>query len=139
MSTPTNFLVDNWYWAAAAIASGGALLWLKVKDGDLTGGLTPTLAVQLMNREKAQVIDVCSPQEYAAGHIAGAKNIPLDQIGQGKGLPGNKTLPLIVVCASGVRSTKAVAELKKLGYENAQSLAGGFKAWRDANLPVEKA
>ena len=38
------------------------------------------------------------------------------------------------MCASGVRSTKAVAELKKLGYENAQSLAGGFKAWRGPTL-----
>ncbi len=140
MSTPSNFLVDNWYWAAAALASGGTLLWIQLKEGNLNTGLTPTLAVQLINKEKAQVIDVCSAQEFAAGHIAGAKNIPLEQIAAGgKGLPSNKGIPLVVVCASGVRSGKAVAELKKLGYEKAQSLSGGLKAWRDANLPIDKA
>ncbi len=139
MSTPLNFLVDNWYWGAAALASGGTLLWMQLKEGNLNAGLTPTLAVQLINKEKAQVIDVCSAQEYAAGHIAGAKNVPLEQIASGKGLPSNRGIPLVVVCASGIRSGKAVAELQKMGYEKAQSLSGGLKAWRDANLPVEKA
>ncbi len=139
MSTPTNFIADNWYWAAAALVSGGTLLWDKVKSGDLAGGLSPALAVQMINREKAQVIDVCSPQEFAAGHVAGAKNVPLDQLGDGKGLPSNKKIPLVVVCASGQRSAKAAALLKAQGYENARSLTGGLRAWREANLPVEKA
>ena len=139
MSTPSNFLVDNWYWAAAALASGGTLLWMQLKEGSLNAGLTPTLAVQMINKEKAQVIDVCSAQEFAAGHIAGAKNVPLEQIASGKGLPSNKGIPLVVVCASGIRSGKAVAELHKMGYEKAQSLSGGLKAWRDANLPIDKA
>jgi rhodanese-related sulfurtransferase len=43
------------------------------------------------------------------------------------------------VCASGPRANRAVAIAKKLGYENAQALAGGLKAWREASLPVEKA
>ena len=59
--------------------------------------------------------------------------------GEGKGLPSNKAIPLVVVCAAGSRSARAVAQLKKLGYENAQSLSGGLKAWREANLPTEKA
>jgi rhodanese-related sulfurtransferase len=50
----------------------------------------------------------------------------------------NKTLPLILVCQSGARSGRAVAIAQKLGYEKAQSLAGGLKAWKEANLPVEK-
>jgi rhodanese-related sulfurtransferase len=64
--------------------------------------------------------------------------VPLEQIASGKGLPSNRGIPLVVVCASGVRSGKAVAELQKMGYEKAQSLSGGLKAWRDANLPVDK-
>ena len=51
----------------------------------------------------------------------------------------NKALPLIMVCGKGIRSNRAVAIAKKLGYENAQSLTGGMGAWRTANLPVEKA
>ena len=51
----------------------------------------------------------------------------------------NKALPVILVCQSGARSNRAVAIAKKLGYEQAQSLAGGLTAWRAAGLPVEKA
>ncbi len=136
--TSTSYIADNWYWMVAAGASGALLLWQQIKEGGVSGGLSPALAVQLINKEKAQVIDVCEPAEFTAAHVAGAKNIPLGDIANGKGLPGNKKLPLVVVCAAGTRSAKAVAQLKALGYENAQSLSGGLKAWREANLPIEK-
>ena len=51
----------------------------------------------------------------------------------------NKAVPVVLVCASGARANRAVAIAKKLGYENAQAMAGGLKAWREASLPVEKA
>ena len=57
-------------------------------------------------------------------------------------LPGtvkNKALPLILVCSSGARSGRGAAIAKKLGYEQVQSLSGGLKAWKEANLPLEKA
>jgi rhodanese-related sulfurtransferase len=50
----------------------------------------------------------------------------------------SKTTAVVLVCASGMRSRRAVAIAKKLGYENAQSLVGGMGAWRSASLPVEK-
>lgn len=133
------FLLDNWMLIAVALASGGLLLW-PVLAGGAGGGLSPTDAVLLINREKAMVIDVCEPAEYAAGHVGGARNVPLGQL-QEK-LPGvarNKATPLILVCAAGSRSRSAAAIARKLGYEKAHSLAGGLKAWRDASLPVEKA
>ncbi|RZI82856.1 MAG: rhodanese-like domain-containing protein [Rubrivivax sp.] len=134
-----SYLLENWYWLVAALASGGLLLWPQIKGGVNGGGLSPADAVHLINREKAQVIDVCDAEEFAAGHVVGAKNVPLSALdAKAKGLPGNKTIPLVVVCASGVRSAKAVAQLKTMGYEKAQVLAGGLKAWREANLPVEK-
>ena len=132
-----SYVTDNWYWIVTAAASGGMLLWQQLQNSG--AGLSPTEAVMLINREKAQVIDVCEAAEFQAGHLVGAKNIPLGDLGNGKGLPGNKTLPLVVVCASGVRSAKAVTQLKGMGYENAQSLRGGLSAWRAANLPIEKA
>lgn len=134
------FLVDNWFLILAALISGGLLLWPLVSGGSLAGGLKPVDAVQLINREKAVVIDVCGAGEFAAGHVVGSRNIPLDQLESL--LPGavkNKALPVILVCASGMRSSRAVAIAKKLGYEKAASLEGGMKAWRAANLPVEKA
>lgn len=136
--TSSSFLADNWYWMVAAAASGGLLLWQQIQQGG-SAGLSPALAVQLINREKAVVIDVCDATEYAAGHVAGAKNIPLAELATAKGLPGNKKLPVVVVCASGQRAARAAAQLKQMGHENAQALAGGLRAWREANLPVEKA
>ncbi|GKT21775.1 rhodanese-like domain-containing protein [Acidovorax sp. SUPP3334] len=133
------FIIDNWYLVFIALASGGMLLVPLLKDA--TGGsLTAARAVQLINREKGVVIDVCEPEEFAAGHVGGAKNIPLGQLKER--LPQvvkNKALPLVLVCAKGPRAQRAVGIAKKLGYDNAQALAGGLKAWKDASMPVEKA
>ncbi|CDS50983.1 FIG136845: Rhodanese-related sulfurtransferase [Polaromonas sp. CG9_12] len=133
------FLTDNWMLISIAIASGGMLVWPLIAGSMNAGALNASGAVQLINREKAVVVDICEPAEFGAGHVTGAKNIPLADL-EAK-LPGvvrNKALPLILVCASGARSGRAVAIAKKLGYEQAQSLSGGLKAWKDANLPVEK-
>ncbi len=135
----TSYLANNWYWMAAAVSSGGMLMWLRIQEGGASGGITPAMAVQLMNKEKAQVIDVCTPDEFASGHVTGAKNVPLSELSGAKGLPSNKKTPLVVVCAAGMRSAKAATQLKAMGYENVHSLAGGLKAWREAQLPIEKA
>lgn len=123
---------------AIAVASGSLLLW-PVLQGAAMSGLDPAGAVQLINREKGVVIDVCEPAEFAAGHVGGARNIPLGELeSKLAGAVKNKALPLILVCQSGARSGRAVAIAKKLGYEQAQSLGGGLASWRAANLPVEK-
>ena len=134
------FLIDNWMLISVALASGAMLVWPFVSSTMNAGALTASGAVQLINREKAVVIDVSDASEFAVGHVGGAKNVPFDQL-EGK-LPStvkNKALPLILVCASGARASRAVAIAKKLGYEQAQSLGGGLKAWKEANLPLEKA
>jgi rhodanese-related sulfurtransferase len=132
------FILDNWTLILVALVSASLLFWPLLK-GATAGGLTAPGAVQLINREKAVVIDVCEANEFAAGHVGGAKNIPLNQLEEK--LPNavkNKALPVILVCQSGARSKRAVLIAKKLGYEQAQSLGGGLSAWKSANLPVEK-
>ena len=133
------FILDNWMLLSVALVSGGMLLWPAIQ-GAGAGGLSTANAVQLINRERAMVVDVCETEEFAAGHVGGARNVPLGQLEQR--LPEvvkNKTVPLILVCASGARANRALAVAKKLGYDKAQVLAGGLKAWKDANLPIEKA
>jgi rhodanese-related sulfurtransferase len=133
------FILDNWMLIAVALSAGGMLMWPVINGGG-PGALTADGAVQLMNREKAVVIDICEPAEFAAGHVAGAKNIPMGQLeGKLAGAVKNKALPVILVCQSGARSSRALGIAKKLGFENVQSLSGGLGAWRSANLPVEKA
>jgi rhodanese-related sulfurtransferase len=133
------FLMHNWSLVLIAVVSGGLLLWPAIAKG-ARGGLTPNAAVQLINREKAVVVDVCESEEFAAGHVAGARNIPLNQLEQR--LPEvvkNKTLPLVLVCQTGGRAQRALGVAKSLGYDKAVVLGGGMGAWKEANLPLEKA
>ncbi|HQY10171.1 MAG TPA: rhodanese-like domain-containing protein, partial [Burkholderiaceae bacterium] len=102
------------------------------------GGVSPQEAVQLINREKAVVIDVCEPAEFAAGHVGGSRNVPLGSLEGAKGLPSNKSQPLVVVCARGARAGRAASQLTQAGHQRVHVLAGGLAAWREAGLPVEK-
>ena len=93
----------------------------------------------MINREKAVIVDVCEPAEYAACHVTGARNVPLSALSaDNKQLPSNKALPLLVLCQSGARATRAAGMLRKMGYEKAVPVSGGLKAWREASLPVDK-
>jgi len=133
------FLTENWMLIVIAVVSG-AMLMVPGIGGSGAAVIQPMKAVQMMNHEKAVVIDVCEPNEFAQGHVVGARNVPLGLLDkQLEATVKNKQLPLILVCASGMRSKRAVATAKKLGYENAYSLAGGMGAWRGANMPVGKA
>lgn len=133
-----DFLIENWMLILVALTSGAMLAWPRLQGG--AKGVTPGAAVQMINREKAVLIDVSEPDEYAAEHVSGARNVPLGELESR--LPAaakNKARPLILVCATGTRSSRAVAAARKLGYEDVRPLAGGLKAWRAANLPVEHA
>ncbi|HEY9223049.1 rhodanese-like domain-containing protein [Variovorax sp. N23] len=133
------FIVDNWMLILIALSSGAMLAWPLIR-GTGGGSLTAQGAVQLINRERAVMIDVRDAAEYAQGHATGARNVPLDQLEQK--LPGtvkNKSVPVLLMCATGARAQRALATAKKLGYEQAQVVGGGLKSWKDANLPIEKA
>ena len=135
------FLLDNWYLFLMALGAG-ALLFVPALQKRAAAGeapISPAGAVNLINREKAQIIDVCDASEYAAEHIGSAKHIPLAELESR--LPTvvkNKSLPGILVCSRGARSGKAQNIAKKLGYDKAYSLEGGTAAWKAANYPVEK-
>ena len=134
-----DFVIANWMLFLIAIGSGAMLLWPMLR-GAGQGALSAQGAVQMINRERAVVVDVREPEEFASGHAAGSRNVPLNQLEEK--LPGavkNKSLPVLLMCASGARAQRAVAIAKKLGYEQAQAVAGGLKSWKEANLPVEKA
>lgn len=132
-----NFLIDNWMLLAMALASGFALLLPVLNKGS---GLDPQAMVQLMNRDKAVVIDVCEPDEFARSHVIGAKNLPLGQLEDKLAqVVKNKSAHVIMVCQVGARSARAAVTARKLGYDNVQSLSGGLRAWVAASMPTEKA
>jgi rhodanese-related sulfurtransferase len=135
---PLSFVLENWYLFVTALVSGGLLLWPMLAGGMGGARVTASDAVRLINREKAVLIDISEPAEFAAGHPVGARSVPLAGLETSRDLPKNKSLPLVVVCPTGARAPRAVAVLKKLGFENTTALAGGLAAWRAANLPTEK-
>ena len=90
--------------------------------------IAPAALKPLLASGKVFLIDVREPDEFAAGHIAGARLIPLASLEQAyRGLP--RDVKLVVYCRSGKRSPKAVSFLIAQGYSNAVSLAGGYLAW----------
>jgi rhodanese-related sulfurtransferase len=132
------FLLKNWLLVLTALVSGFFLMWPQLKGKGGAGAVGTAEAVRLINREKAVLIDVSEPEEFAKGHANGARNVPLGQLEGSKQLPSNKALPLVLICPTGARASRAAGLLRKAGYEKAQPLSGGFGAWREANLPVEK-
>ena len=108
---------------------------LRRKAGGLVA-VDPTDAVTLINND-ATVIDLRNPESYALGHIVHAKNIPFDELDAGKDKVAKlKNKPVVTVCDSGITSNKAVASLRKSGFESVYSLKGGMAAWSQAGLPV---
>jgi rhodanese-related sulfurtransferase len=96
-------------------------------------------ATMLLNREEAVVIDIRAKADYKKGHILGSVNIPTNQLDEGaKGLPKDKSKPLILVCHSGVTTASVAQKLHKLGYDNLHRLQGGITSWKGENLPLEK-
>ncbi|OWQ46272.1 rhodanese-like domain-containing protein [Roseateles sp. L2-2] len=133
------FLIENWYLVLSALVSGGLLLWTSMRGK--AGGVPTAEAVRLVNREKGVLVDVSEPDEFAAGHAKGARNVPLSTLTgtelPAKQLPSNKALPVVLMCKTGARAQRAAGILQKQGYANAVAVQGGLTAWRAASLPVE--
>jgi rhodanese-related sulfurtransferase len=133
------FISKNIFLVMIAAVSGAMLLWPLLRKG--TGGpwVNTLQATQLMNREDAVVVDLRPAADFAKGHILGARSIPLAELDKRAGdLDKHKAKPVIVHCADGNRAGAGVTLLRKNGFGNVVNLTGGYAAWQQAGLPVEK-
>ncbi|MGZ6312226.1 MAG: molybdopterin-synthase adenylyltransferase MoeB [Candidatus Limnocylindrales bacterium] len=88
--------------------------------------------------EGALLLDVREPHEWDAGHVPGALHVPLGRLETYLPLAApDKARPVVVYCATGVRSLAGGRTLQLLGYQDVASLAGGLELWRAQGLPVE--
>ncbi|MEP7316715.1 MAG: rhodanese-like domain-containing protein [Sphingomicrobium sp.] len=92
---------------------------------------------QMLDRRDAMVVDVREPNEFAAGHIPDAINLPLSKFNADQ-LPDPGGRKLVLTCAGGRRSGVALDRCVAAKTEVDTHLRGGFAAWRNAGLPVEK-
>ena len=133
------FVRNNLLLIAVAFVSGAMLLWPFVRVRAGGPRVSAAQATQMINREDALMIDVRDPAEFGAGHVIGARNVPLARIDDGANdLAKRKDRPLVVYCDGGERSAKAAEALRKQGFARVTSLSGGLGAWQSAGLPVEK-
>ena len=137
MTGSVDFVRNNLLLFVVAFVSGAMLLWPLFRRTAGGPWVNTAEATHLINREDALVVDVRDPGEYGAGHILGAKNVPLSRLDEGD-LAKRKERPVIVYCDGSERSSKAVAALKKQGFTRVVNLSGGLKAWQQAGLPIEK-
>ena len=132
-----NFISDNLFLLSIAIISGGALLLPSLQRRGAR--VSQLQATQYMNQAKTLVLDVRSAEEFGSGHLPNSKNIPLKELeSRIKEIEKSKANVVVTVCATGVRSSSAVAILSKAGFEKAFSLDGGVAAWQSQGLPTIK-
>ncbi|HEU4464465.1 MAG TPA: rhodanese-like domain-containing protein [Gemmatimonadota bacterium] len=101
--------------------------------------VTPAEARTLVAWPGVQVVDVRTEEEYAAGHLPGARRVQLDEIGaaiDAGEFPASPETPLLVYCRAGSRSAQAAALLSERGFQRVYDLEGGITAWGEAGQPV---
>jgi rhodanese-related sulfurtransferase len=122
-----DFVQQNLMWIMLAAISGGMLLLQTLRGGG--NNISVADATLKLNREDALIIDVRETHEWDRGHIPNARHIALGQIGKRmQEIEKFKSRPVIVVCASGNRSSSACGTLKRAGFEQVFNLSGGIGA-----------
>jgi rhodanese-related sulfurtransferase len=102
------------------------------------GSISAAEVIRLMNNG-ALLIDVRRQEEFDAGHIAGARQMPGDQIAEGAAnLQRFKDKAVIAYCETGMTAGAAARHLSRLGFKTTYNLRGGLAAWRQENLPLVK-
>jgi rhodanese-related sulfurtransferase len=135
-----SFIQENWLLILVMFTSGAMLAWpivqRRLSPMKEVGNLNAT---HLINHRDAVLLDVRETKEYEGGRLPNAVHIPLSQLeSRAAELMKYKARPVVAYCASGNRSRMAGRALARVGFAEMYNLHGGFRAWKDAGLPVEK-
>jgi rhodanese-related sulfurtransferase len=125
--------------ALFAVAAAIAVLVYELRERARSAGAIGAQDVVRLMNQGAAVLDLRSAEDYAAGHIRGARSIPAGQLNEGlDALKRYKDKPLIVYCERGGTAAAAIRTLAQQGFGQVASLRGGLSAWRAEQLPVAR-
>jgi rhodanese-related sulfurtransferase len=128
-----------WLLAAAIFAAVAVIAFELRHQRHTSNGMGPQELVRAMN-SGALVLDLRKAEDFAAGHISGARNFnPAEILTAGESLRKYKEKTVIAYCESGSLSGSAARQLTAQGFTKAFNLRGGLAAWRSDNLPLAKA
>jgi rhodanese-related sulfurtransferase len=132
------FLSEHW---ALVLAFCIAFFWVLSLEmsGKVKGvaKLRPQEVVGLLNQQQGLILDLRPVDQFNKGHITGAKkgeDSAFDSLCQK--YSSYKIKPVIVVCGNGQQSLALALKMRKAGFERADVLTGGIRAWTDAGLPL---
>jgi rhodanese-related sulfurtransferase len=115
-----------------------AALACRPQSGTVPSISNQALAEEIKSGKPPLILDVRTPEEFQAGHIPGAVNIPHDQLASRLSeLPISKSDEVVVHCEKGARAAKAESVLVASGYTHVVDLQGHMSAWRESGLPVQ--
>ncbi len=127
-----------WLLAAAGVAALVVIVYeLRLRQQDFAA-VSPQEAIRMMN-QGALVLDLRKPEDYATGHLTGARRMDSAEILKaGESLKKYKDKPLLVYCDTGSLGASAARILAGQGFTKAVNLRGGLAGWRAENLPLSK-
>ena len=134
------FIAHHWFLVVLFVGLFIAvILYEKRSQGQSASGIKPEMAVQLMNKSHAIIIDTRSAEQFAAGHIIKSRHIVSSDLEKKlKSLQKYKQKPIIVIANQQPEVARAIKLMKANGFTDVVTIAGGIKAWGDASLPLEK-
>ena len=114
----------------------GWIIWGRIVRPKLLGIKKMTADLYINFKEPHTLVDVRSEGEWRGGRASNAIHIPLNELGQRMNrIPKGK--PVVLLCASGMRSSMAATMLAKAGYASVYNFSGGMGSWYAANLPTK--
>lgn len=126
--------MQNWMlWAGLALV----VAWYLSPKMPAAARLSPAQMKAALAAGGTQLIDVRTPEEFKAGHVAGAKLIPVSELAS-RAAEIDRGKPTILMCRSGNRSGQAYRVLTSLGFTKVSHLEGGILRWEAEGLAVQR-
>ncbi len=137
MDQIVEFVTNNWMLAGAWFAL--VTLLMVSFNSTASKAIGTQQVTTMMNRDKAVIVDIRPKADFSKGHLLGSINIPVANIKDSlKELEKYQQRPIILVDASGLHSSGAAQQMRKLGIQEISRMHGGILSWTNDNLPLSK-